>query len=168
MPGKPGRRVLNVFAFVIRLHYMQHILPVKCPRANVLIGKTRTALKCRFHNCEIFPIFNLSPFGYFAKNDLTNQQQTMNPVDELFLLRWNHIKLPSSVLQPPAEVEARDILWVMSAFSYAALVTTPRCRAHQSTRRRFTSFLMSTLRRGEKNKSDGGNRRHDHLVSRWS
>lgn len=48
--------------------------------------------------------FNPLPFGYFAKNDLTNQQQTMNPEDELFLLRWNHIKLPSSVLQPPAGV----------------------------------------------------------------
>lgn len=74
----------------------------------------------------------------------------MNPVDELFLLRWNHIKLPSSVLQPPAEVGARDILWVMSASSYAALVTTPHCRAHQSTRPRFDSFLMSTLQRGKK------------------
>lgn len=91
----------------------------------------------------------------------------MNPVDELFLLRWNHIKLPSSVLQPPAEVGARDILWVMSASSYAALVTTPHCRAHQSTRPRFDSFLMSTLQRGKK-KSDCENRRHDHLVSRWS
>lgn len=124
---------------------MQNILPVKCPGANVLIWKTHSALQRCFHKCEIFPIFNLLLFGYFAKNDLTNQQQTMNPVDELFLLRQNHIKLPSSVLQPPAEVGARDILWVMSASSYAALVTTPRCRVHQSTRRRFTPFLMSTL-----------------------
>lgn len=56
----------------------------------------------------------------------------MNPGDELFLLRWNRIKLPPSVLQLPAGVEARDILWLMSASSYAALVTTPRPRTHQS------------------------------------
>lgn len=117
------------------------ICKIKCPRAN-------NAQQPRFHKCEIIPILKLSMFGYLAKNDLTNQQQTMNPVDELFLLRWNHIKLPSSVLQPPAEVGARDILWVMSASSYAALVTTPQCRVHQSTRRRFNSFLISTLPRG--------------------
>lgn len=76
----------------------------------------------------------------------------MNPVDELFLLRWNHIKLPSSVLQPPAEVGARDIFWVMSASSYAALVTTAHCCAHQSIRRRFDSFLTPTLRRRKKKK----------------
>lgn len=79
----------------------------------------------------------------------------MNPEDELFLLRWNHIKLPPSVLQLSAGVGARDILWVMSASSYAALVTTPRPRAHQSTRRRCNSFLMPTPRWGKK--SDGGN-----------
>lgn len=74
----------------------------------------------------------------------------MNPEDELFLLRWNHIKLPSSVLQLPAGVGARDILWVMSASSYAALVTTPRRRAHQSARRRFNSFFMPAAKKKKK------------------